>query len=52
MVDAVERRHQVCVEDPPPPGIRAPGDVEDGLDRIMAATVRPKPMGLRYWVSA
>src|SRR5665811_1161568 len=48
MIDAVERRCQVCVQGPPPLGIRTLGDVEDGLDRIMAATARPKAIGLRF----
>ena len=44
MVDSVERRRQVRVQDPPPLGVRAPRDVEDGLDRVMAATARPEPI--------
>src|SRR5450759_5852786 len=48
MIDAVESRCQVCVQGPPPLGIRTLGDVEDGLDRIMAATARPKAIGLRF----
>jgi len=45
MIDAVERRRQIRVERPTPPGVRAPGDVEDGVDRIVAATARPEPVG-------
>src|SRR5665811_2212875 len=48
MIDAVESRCQVCVQGPPPLGVRTLGDVEDGLDRIMAATARPKAIGLRF----
>jgi len=48
MIDPVERRCQVRVQGPPPLGVRTFGDVEDGLDRIMATTARPKPIGLRF----
>jgi hypothetical protein len=45
MINAVERRRQVSVERPPPPGVRAPGDVEDGVDRVVAATARVSRRG-------
>src|SRR5674476_802273 len=44
VIDAVERPCQIRVQDPSSPGVGTPGDVEDGLDRIMAATARPKPI--------
>jgi hypothetical protein len=47
MVDPVERRRQVRVEHPPPQRVRAPCDVEDGLDRVMATTAGPKSVGPR-----
>ena len=43
----VERRCQVCVEHPSPPRVFAPGGLVDGLDRVMAATAGPKPVGPR-----
>jgi len=45
MINTVERRRQVRVERPPPPGVRAPGDVEDGVDRVVAATARVSRRG-------
>src|ERR1700757_2827904 len=44
MVDLVERARQVRVQSPHPPGPRAAADVEDGLDRVMAAAARPEPI--------
>lgn len=48
MINAVDRRRQIRFERPPSPGVGTPGDVEDGLDRVVAATARPKPVGLRF----
>jgi hypothetical protein len=47
MIDSVERRRQIRVEHPLPLGVHTPCDVEDSLDRVMAATARPKPIGPR-----
>jgi len=44
VVDPVECRCQIRVEDPPSLGVRTLGNVEDGIDRVMAATARPKPI--------
>src|SRR6266536_3557987 len=48
MVDLVERARQVRVQSPHPPGPRAAADVEDGLDRVMAAAARPEPIRARF----
>ena len=47
MVDPVERRRQVRVEYPPPGRVGALADLVDGLDRVMAATAGPEPVGPR-----
>lgn len=47
MVDPVERRCQVRVEHPPTARVRTPRHMEDGLDRVMAATTRAEAVGLR-----
>ena len=44
--DPVKRPGQVRVEDPQAPGVLL-GDLEDRFDRVMAATARPKSIGLR-----
>src|SRR5674476_37872 len=36
VVDPVERPRQIRVEDPPSLGVRTLGNVEDGIDRVMA----------------
>jgi site-specific DNA recombinase len=47
MGDPVKRPGQISVQHPQ--ALRAPAldDLKDGLDRVMAATARPKPIGLR-----
>jgi hypothetical protein len=47
MVDVVECRSQVCVEDPLAFRVFALNDLVDRLDRIMAPTARPEALGLR-----
>src|SRR5215211_5551303 len=47
MVDPVECRRQVRVEDPHPFGPLALAGGVDRLDRVMAATAGPKPVGSR-----
>ena len=48
MIDSVECRRQIGVEYPPAVRV-APGHrAEDRLDRVMAATARPKAVGLRF----
>jgi site-specific DNA recombinase len=47
VIDTVERRCQVCVEDPHPLGPRALGGGVDRLDRIVAAAAGPEPVGSR-----
>ncbi len=47
MIETVERCRQVCVEHPPSLRAFTVGDVVDGLDRVMAATAGPKPVGPR-----
>src|SRR6266498_4768849 len=45
VIDSVERRFQARVQDPQPFGGLAAQRVEDGLDRVLAATSRPEPVG-------
>jgi hypothetical protein len=45
VIDSVERRFQVRVQDPQPFGGLAAQRVENGLDRVLAATARSKPIG-------
>jgi hypothetical protein len=47
VVNSVECRRQIRVKDPLPLRVLPADGVEDGLDRVMAATTRPKPVGLR-----
>ena len=44
MVDSVERRGQVRVQNPQPFRVLAAHRVEQGLDRVLAASTRPKPI--------
>jgi len=44
MVDLVERRRQVSIENPCPLGARPLADGIDRLDRVMAAAARPEPV--------
>ena len=44
----VERRRQICVQHPPPLRAFAVGGHVDRCDRVMATTVRPKP--IRPWL--
>jgi hypothetical protein len=46
--DPVECPCQICVQHPASLRVPAAHDVEDGLDRVMAATARPKPIGPRF----
>ena len=48
MVDPVERRGQVGVEDPQPLGVRDAERAEQGLDRVLTAATRPKPIRARF----
>ena len=45
--DAVERPGQICVQNPRPLRASALGDLEAGLDRVMAAAAGPESVGLR-----
>ena len=47
MGDQVERRCQIRVQRPHPPCALALGGHVDGLDRVLAATARPEPVGPR-----
>jgi hypothetical protein len=46
--DPVKRPGQIGVENPPSPSALALGDLEDGLDSVMAATARPESVGPRF----
>ena len=48
MVEPVECRRQVGVEHPQTFRVGAAGRRVDGHDRVVAATARPKPVGLRF----
>src|SRR5260370_10131216 len=48
MIDAVECRCQVCVEYPSPLRVLPAYGVEDGLDRVVAATARTKAIGVGW----
>ena len=43
MTDVIERARQICIENPSPPGLPAQ-DIEQILDRVMAAAPRPEPI--------
>ena len=45
MIDAVERRGQICVQRPQALGQRASAGGEDRRDRVVAAAARPEPIG-------
>jgi hypothetical protein len=47
VVDPVERRRQIGVEDPPAVRVAARYRAEDRLDRIVAAAARAEAVGLR-----
>ena len=48
MIDSVERLCQVGVKAPLAARVGTPRHLEDGLDRVMTTSARPKPIGLRF----
>ncbi len=48
MRDAIKRPGQIGVQHPQALRASALDDLKDGLDRVMAATAGPKPIGLRF----
>jgi len=46
--DLVKRPGQVGVQHPQALRASALGNLEDGLDRVMASAARPNPVGLRF----
>src|SRR5207237_1279923 len=47
VAEPVERRLEVGVQDPEPPGELAARDAVDGHDGVVASPARPEPVGLR-----